>query len=132
MNIKFRDLLKTKIKGAGERGIGLVEAAVALALLGGVVLTMVFSLSGGAIAVEKDDELETAQGLARTEMEYIKAYTYNATATTYPAVSAPSSYSINVTVSAVPDANSYVQKVVVSISKAGRDLFTIQDYKEDR
>jgi type II secretory pathway pseudopilin PulG len=116
----------------GEGGIALVEALVAIALLGGGVLVMVLSMSGGALAVRENDRQVTAQALARTQMEYIKDYPYDSGATTYPAVATPSGYSITVGVDPVPGADDDIQKVTANISRSGEIIMTIEDYKIDR
>jgi Tfp pilus assembly protein PilV len=116
----------------GERGIALVEALVAIALLGGGVLTMILAMSGGALAVRENDVEVTAQSLARTQMEYVKNCPYDPGATSYPAVEAPSGYSISVDVTPVPDTDPSIQKVTASISRDGAVIMTIEDYKVDR
>jgi Tfp pilus assembly protein PilV len=116
----------------GQRGITLVEAAVAILLLGGGVLTMILTMSGGVMAVQVNGEEVTAQSLARSQMEYIKEYPYNPLAKTYPIVTAPADYDIEVTVSAVPGANADIQKVTAVITRAGQTVFTIEDYKVNR
>jgi hypothetical protein len=116
----------------GEHGISLVEAAVSVLLLGGAVLTMILTLSGGALAVQVNDEEVTAQALARSQIEYVKEYPYNSLAATYPVIDAPDDYTIGVTVDAVPGANEDIQKVTVVITRAGTTIFTIQDYKVNR
>ena len=55
----------------------LLEGLVAIAILGGGVLTMIFAMSGGALAVKENGEEATLQNLARSQMEYIKNYAYN-------------------------------------------------------
>jgi Tfp pilus assembly protein PilV len=132
MRINMHKDLRNRIKLGCERGVTLVEAAVAVLLLGGVVLTMVLCLSGGALGARVQDEQATAQGLARSQMEYIKRYTYNPSATTYPKITAPSGYSINVTVGSVPDTDTNIQKITVFIIRNGETLLTLQDYKENR
>lgn len=117
---------------SGQRGSSLLEAAVALLLLGGAVLTMVMSLSGGALAVQKDDQDVTAQGLARTQMEYIKAYPFNASAETYPSVDAPDGYAVSVDVDSVPDTGENIQKITATVTHSGVAVCTLQDYKVNR
>jgi type II secretory pathway pseudopilin PulG len=130
--MKTIEWLKTRINTGKERGVTLVEAAVAIALLGGVVLTMVLSMSSGVLAVREDDREVVAQGLARTEMEYVKACPYNADATTYPSVTSPDGYSIDVSVAAVPGAGTGIQKITADIISGGQTVLTMQDYKVDR
>ena len=116
----------------GERGITLVEALVAIAILGGGVLTMVLAMSGGALAVRENGEQVVAQGLARTEMEFIKDYPYDSGASSYPAVPAPPGYGISVGVTGVPGAGVDIQKVTANITRDGEVIMTVEDYKVDR
>ena len=115
-----------------ERGITLVEAAVSILLLGGGVLTMILTMSGGVLAVQVNDEEVTAQALARSQMEYTKEYPYNHLGVTYPTISAPADYDIHVTVQPVPGADTNIQKITAVITRAGQTVFTLQDYKVNR
>jgi Tfp pilus assembly protein PilV len=121
-----------RIKSGSERGISLVEAAVAVFLLGGGVLTMVMSMSGGALAVNTDDQEVTAQALARTQLEYVKEYPFVVNALTYPAVDVPAGYTVNVSVAAVPDTNENIQKITATIIRDGSTVLALQDYKVNR
>src|SRR3990172_7667882 len=84
-----------------QRGVSLVEAMVAVALLGGGVLALVVAMSGGAMAVQENDALAEAQALVRAQMEYTKSYAYDTGASTYPAITPPEGYSVSVNVTAV-------------------------------
>jgi hypothetical protein len=64
-------------------------------------------------------------------MEYTKSYAYNPVAVTYPAVAAPSGYSISVGVSAVPGTDANIQKITVTVSGQG-DTLSVADYKVNR
>jgi Tfp pilus assembly protein PilV len=131
--MKIRNWLKTKIRNgnahSSERGFSLIEAAVAVLLLGGCVLTLVMSISGGALAVQKDDQEVTAQGLARTQMEAIKDSPFGAS---YAAVAAPAGYAVAVTVDTVPGADPNIQQVTATVTRGGSAVFTLQDYKVNR
>jgi hypothetical protein len=119
-------------KNSHERGISLTEAAVALMLLAGAVTTLVMGMSSGALAVNKDEQEVTAQGLARTQLEYAKEYAYDPDAVTYPSVSAPAGYAVTAGVSAVPDTNGNIQKITATVTRGGSTVFTLQDYKVNR
>jgi type II secretory pathway pseudopilin PulG len=113
-----------------ERGVTLVESIVAIAILGGGVLTLVLTMSGGALAVRENDQQAIAQGLARTQMEYVKNYPYNPGATTYPAVSVPDGYGIAVGV--VPGGGADIQKITANVTRDGAVIMTTEDYKVNR
>ena len=116
----------------GQSGLGLVETLVAVAILGTSVVAFVVALSTGSIAVGEQDEEVVVQGLARSQLEYTKSYTYNPGATTYPTITAPTGYSLDVAVSSVPGADTNIQKITVTVSRDGQDVLTVSDYKVNR
>lgn len=124
--------LGKKLLNRGEHGITLVESLVAIALLGGGILTLVLAMSSGALAVHENDRQSTAQGLARAQLEYTKSYAFNPAATTYPAVSAPDGYGISVAVAEVPGTNNNIQKITANVTYDGAVVMTAEDYKVNR
>jgi type II secretory pathway pseudopilin PulG len=115
-----------------QKGAGLVEILIAVAILGTAVIAFVVSLSVGSLAVNALDKETIAQSLAQTQMEYIKDYPYNPEATTYPVLTTPATYSVMVNVSAVPGADMNIQKIMVTVSKDGVNLLTVYGYKVNR
>ena len=115
----------------GQRGLGLVETLVAVAILGTSVVAFISGLSAGSLAVREQDRIAVTQGLAQTQLEYTKSYAYNPGAVTYPAVAAPPGYSIAVSVSAVPGTDTNIQKITVTVSREGAAL-TVEGYKVNR
>ncbi len=115
-----------------EKGLTLVESLVTIAVASVALVAFAVALSTGSLAVSESDEEVTAQGLARTQMEYIKGYAYDPEATTYPTVTTTDNYSISVAVATVPAADSNIQKVTATISRSGQVLLTVQDYKVNR
>ena len=109
-----------------------METLVAVAILGTSVVAFVVALSAGSIAVGEQDEEVVAQGLVQTQLEYTKSYTYDSGATTYPAVDAPEGYAIAVSVASVPDTDTDIQKITVTISRNSENLITVEDYKVNR
>jgi type II secretory pathway pseudopilin PulG len=116
----------------GERGITLVESLVAIAILGGGVITLILTMSGGALAIQENDEQAVAQSLARTQLEYTKSYAYDPGATTYPAVSAPDGYGILVGVTTAPGGDGNIQKITANVTRDGAVIMTTEDYKVNR
>jgi len=129
MMLKLKKWVSRILKARSESGVSLVEALVAIAILGGSVLTMILSVSGGALAVQENDHEVVAQSLARTQLEYIKNAQY---AVAYSTVSAPAGYGISVAVSAVPGGNANIQKITANITLDGAVIMTVVDYKVNR
>ena len=115
-----------------QRGLGLVETLVAVAILGTSVVAFVAALSAGSIAVGEQDEEVVTQSLARSQLEYTKSYTYDLGATTYPTIVVPTGYSLSVVVSSVPGTDTNMQKIIVTVSREGQAVLTVSDYKVNR
>ncbi len=121
-----------RLRVCEQRGLGLVETLVAVAILGTSVVAFVVALSAGSIAVGEHDGEVVAQGLAQSQLEYTKSYSYNPGATTYPLVAAPGGYGISVGVNAVPNTDTDIQKVIVTITRQGEAILQVEDYKVNR
>jgi type II secretory pathway pseudopilin PulG len=123
---------RIKNRGRDQTGLSLVETLVAVAILGTSVVAFVVALSAGSIAVGEQDEKVLAQGLVQTQLEYTKSYTYDSEATTYPTVDTPESYVISVDVASVPNTDTDIQKITVTVSRDSENLITVEDYKVNR
>jgi type II secretory pathway pseudopilin PulG len=115
-----------------QRGLGLVETLVAVAILGTSVVAFVVALSAGSIAVGEQDKEVVAQSLVRTQLEYTKSYPYDSEATTYPAVDLPEGYAISISVASVAGTDADIQKITVTVSWESEDIITVEDYKVNR
>jgi Tfp pilus assembly protein PilV len=116
----------------GQRGVSLVEAAVSIALLGGGILTLMFAMSTGTLAVKENDQQSIAQGLVRAQLEYTKSRPYNPSASSYPTVDTPDGYSLSVGVASVPDTNNNIQKITAVVSYNNAVVVSAEDYKVNR
>ncbi len=124
-----------KLRG-GEAGIGLVEALVALVIIGFVAVALLSGLATGAKAGMVADEQATAESLARSQIEYIKGLEYQTVPATYsvdPSLTLTGGWSIPDPVAeAVPTLDSNIQKVTVIIQRYGRTVLTVATYKANR
>ena len=133
-------LARVKSLVQDQRGLGLVESLVAVAILGSAVVTFVVALSAGSIAVREQDEQVVAQSLAQTQLEYIKAQDYILTAdyepndpeASYTTVDTPEGYTVAVGVASIPDTDTDIQKVTVTIYRESENIMTVADYKVNR
>ena len=119
-----------KVKGwvQDQRGLGLVESLMAVAILGVAVVAFVMALSAGTVAVREGNQEVMVQSLARTQLEYIKSCPYD---TTYSEVELEG-YDISVEVDSIPDTGPDIQRITVTISRGGEDILTVEDYKVNR
>jgi hypothetical protein len=96
------------------------------------VVAFATALSGGSIAVGEHDNEAIAQGLAQSQLEYTNSYAYSTGATTYPLLAAPEGYSISVGISAVPDTDADIQKIIVTVNRGDEEIINVEDYKVNR
>ncbi len=133
-------LRKVKSWVQDQRGVGLVESLVAVAILGVAVVAFVMALSVGTVAVGECNQQVVAQSLARTQLEYIKPQDYIPTADydpddpddSYNTVDTPEGYDISIEVDSIPDTDTDIQKIAVTISLGDENILTVEDYKVNR
>jgi prepilin-type N-terminal cleavage/methylation domain-containing protein len=121
-----------KKSAPGQKGLSLVETLVAVAILGTAVAGFAAGLSAGSISVRDLDEIAVSQGLAQSQAEYTKSYAFTRGVTTYPVLAAPAGYTLSVAVSAVPGADTDIQKISIAVSHGGQVTETLEDYKVNR
>ncbi|MGD0780715.1 MAG: type II secretion system protein [Dehalococcoidales bacterium] len=121
-----------KMQLNSQKGIGLVETLIAVAILGTSVVAFIVALSVGSLTANEQNKETIAQGLAQTQMEYTKNYTYNPGATTYPILAVPNTYSVTVVVTTVPSTDTNMQKITATVLKNGVNILTVSDYKVNR
>jgi len=125
-------LRRVKVWVQGERGLGIVESLAAVAVLGTAVVAFIIAMSTGSLAVREVDQETVVQSLVRNQLEYIKGYPYDPAATTYPKVDVPAGYTISVEVSSIPDTDTDIQKITVTISRDREEILNFEDYKVNR
>ena len=122
----FRKLLH------GQRGTTMIEVLVGLAILGLVGGGFMVALSTTSIASGVIQVQANAENLARNQMEYVKSLPYQVAPTTYPTLPAPANYSLTAEAFPVAGADDQVQKVVVTVSRAGESALVLEGLKMNR
>jgi prepilin-type N-terminal cleavage/methylation domain-containing protein len=116
-----------------QAGMSLVETLIAVAILGVSAGALVLALSAGSLAVNTNDEIASAQALAQTQIEAIKAAPYDMTGATYALIIAPTGYSLLVNTDSTVYGNGNIQKVTIEIYHGeGNKILSLEDYKVNR
>jgi Tfp pilus assembly protein PilV len=116
---------------SNERGSGLAESLISVAIAAIAITALVASLSTGSMAIQKSDERITAENLARSQMEDIKGQTYSSSGA-YSTITAPDGYTISIATSAIDSRDiGDIQKVTVTVTY-GTDSFILETYKANR
>ena len=116
----------------GQDGVGLVETLVAVAILGVTLVTLLAAISTGSIGVATTEERVTAENLARSQLEYAKSQSYLTAPASYATVTPPVGYTISAEATSIPEGDSSIQKITVTVTRDGDTLLTVEDYKVDR
>lgn len=126
----LKDLYKTV--HCDQSGIGLVEALVAIAILGISAVSFISNLSVGSISVRTLDEAAIAQQFLTSEMETIKGVGYDVSGASYPVLTAPEGYSLTLEVDSTiyPDAG--IQKITATVWRDGGRVASLENYKANR
>ena len=119
------------VLGAQE-GVGLVETLVAVAVLSVTLVVLLTAISTGSTGVATTEEQVTAQNLARSQLEYTKSQAYQAAPATYATVTPPAGYAVSAVAASIPGADSAIQEITVTVTRAGDTLTTVEDYKVNR
>lgn len=123
--------LINKDKYSDQRGIGLVETMMAVAILGTAVVAFIAALSTGSISVNLHQEETIAQRLAQNQIEYTKEQPFDAGGS-YSLLAAPAGYTVTLDVAPVPDGDIYIQKITAAVLRDGSSIFEVSDYKVNR
>ena len=116
----------------GEEGVGLVETLIAVAILGVTLVTLLAAISTGSVGVATMEERVTAENLARSQLEYTKSQAYQAAPASYATVTPPAGYAVSAEATSIPEGDSSMQKITVTVTRDGVTLMTVEDYKVDR
>ena len=113
-----------------ETGTSLIEAVVALALLGIIGLVFLSALATSSSSRMIADEHASAIILAESQMETVKKQTY---ALSYDPVSIPAEYPGYTAVIDIDNLrNGNIQKITVTIRHNDQDIETLESYKVSR
>lgn len=115
-----------------EGGFALMEALIAVAILGMTLVVFIAGLSTGLLATGQADRLSTAHELARSQMEYTKNDTFQVAPFTYATVTPPATYTVTSTASTISGGDANVETITVNVSKDGVAVFALEGYKVNR
>ena len=147
----FTATKKSNISGSNEAGVTLIETLMALALLGLIGAAFLSGLFTVSKATLLADEQATAESLARSAMEYVKAQDYIDYADPghdeYVLIeTTPANYSVEIATVPIDPATGLaydetggifeqdrdIQKITVTVERGDKSVFIIEDYKVDR
>lgn len=113
-----------------EKGASLLETIVALALMGSISVAFLSGLANTSMARAEANERATAKILAESLIEQIKKETF---ALSYDNVTIPDEFEgYTPVITAESQRNGNIQKIKVSISRAGQEVLTLESYKVNR
>lgn len=143
-------LLRSNLPGQGQRGFGMIEILVAVAILGVIGSVFVSAVGTGLGVVNRIDAQVTAQNLIRTQLESIRSeawflppsapYTIppgndsGVYQVPPPGITLPTGYTMTVEIAEYCDDSGCrpieeIQLITAKVSRDGRFVFKISDLK---
>ena len=126
------------IVSRGESGVTLLETLIALAILGIISVAFLSGLTTTSRAAIITDRGATAESLALSQMESVKndACVYVPEATQYTPVQISddvsyTGFAATITAAPLESPDDGVQKITVTITHFGVDVYVLQGYKVD-
>jgi prepilin-type N-terminal cleavage/methylation domain-containing protein len=115
-----------------QRGVGLTESLVAVAILGIALVVFITALSTGLSGVGTVDEQVMAESVARSQLEYTKSQEYLTAPVSYDTITPPAGFNVTAEASLIPDLGAEIQKITVTVYHNGEVLLVVEDYKVNR
>jgi len=113
--------------GGKEKGVTLLETAVALALLGMVSTAIFFGLATTSKAVFLANERTTALSLAQSQTEHVNTLAYPPTDGRYAPAPIPyENYNVDIY---ADESYGGILKITVTVSHHGTPVYTLESYK---
>ena len=133
----FQVARRLSIFACRESGVTLIEAVVALAVLGTIAVTFLSGLATTSKAVTLADEQTTAESLARSQMEWVKNVDYVYDATEYSPAPMPGggdyvNYEAIITAEPLHASDDGIQKITVTVKHSNKEVIKLEGYKVDR
>jgi prepilin-type N-terminal cleavage/methylation domain-containing protein len=120
-----------------EKGFALIEVLLALGILAIVGTTFLVGIGVSSKAILVANERTTAESLARSQMEYVKDLTYDASGTpvygTDPGL-ITTGYELSTAAFPLNTPDDGIQRIVVTVKHSGfsEGIIILEDYKVQR
>ncbi|MFC1948115.1 hypothetical protein ACFLXY_09380 [Chloroflexota bacterium] len=111
-----------------EKGLVLIEAIVALALIGIIAAGFLGAVGTSYKSTSMTMGMTTAESLARSQMEYIKKQPYTSIGA-YDTIEHPTNYAINWTVVELATGK---QEITIIVNHSGETAIVLEGYKVNR
>jgi type II secretory pathway pseudopilin PulG len=110
----------------------MIEMMLAVGIVGTAMLAVVTAFSTASKNAEFVDDAATAQWVATSQIELIRAATFVVTPGTYTAVTAPAGFTVANTTAGVTGGDTNIQIVTVTVTEGGATVFEASTMKVNR
>ena len=127
MKNRLKPILKTF--NNEERGFLLIEALIALALIGVLTVTFSSAFGTGSKSLMMTDERETAKNLAESQLEYVYSQPFASSYSPAPIGSEYPNYSADIATADIISRDGNIQRITVVIKHDGEEIIRLEGDK---
>ena len=103
---------------------------MALLVFGSIGSAVLFGVSTVQTSGSKTEAQSVAENLARNQMEYLYSLSYQGSTSTYPSITGvPLGYAVTAEARTFIEGDSNIEKVVVTVSRGGRDILVLESLR---
>ncbi len=119
--------------GAGrQRGFILLEVVVALGITASAGAATFSMVSVSSVGSRSTLDRTNASWMATSQAEEIRVATFVPTPGSYPSISVPAGFAVSNTTSAFVGGDDAIQNVLITVTRDGRSVLTLEMVKVDR
>jgi type II secretory pathway pseudopilin PulG len=110
----------------------MIEVLVAIGVLGTAVLAALMSISTAAAVTSRVSEEANAEWLAASQIDIVRAAPFALTPANYPAITAPTGYTVTNTTAEFIVGQTNIQRVTITVLRDGQAVYTTSLLKVNR
>lgn len=117
----------------GEKGVGLVEVLIAVAILAIGITTYISAFSTSSIAIGKESRRVLAKTYAVSQLHHTRSQAYQIAPYAYPTTTPPSAnFTATSNATAIEGKDDNIQKITVTVQFNGVTLSSLEEFKVNR
>jgi len=109
-----------------------LETVIAVGILGTILSVSIHVLATGSRGVSTVEAMNTAQSIARSQMEYVRGLSYCPPPCSYSTIDVPAPYMVTAEAQPYIESDPNLEYVVVTVHREGKTLTRLKEIRVNR